>query len=205
MWFCWFSRNPSPPCPRKATEALKATRADLKSIAHLLPAEVDRVLYSEAEAINTAIVDNWQAAAEVKAKLLSQEVHKEQLTHRVWQQAVEAWRRHASERLLVESLQRLDTDAHYEPEFQRLLGLLGQEQQVLKRRCASLIAELASLLPENAILTFCASFQRWTGSCDDLAAKITETHAAYLNKLDELNAATGQKVGGSRGCFFSLA
>lgn len=134
-----------------------------------MPPEVERDIFAEAEGINIALIDNVEAAAELRANLLANEVRKAMLARRKWDVAVQRWRRETRERLLRECNDKVVNDADFRQETERLLNLLGQEQHSLRRRCKALMHDLAVMLPEKSTRP---ALEAWESSYAELLKKV---------------------------------
>lgn len=148
---------------------LRETQVELNEIAFRLPSEVERDIFVEAEGINVALIENVEAAAELRANLSANEVRKAMVARRTWDLAVQRWHRETRLRLLTECSEKVVDDADFRKETERLLNLLGQEQHSLRRRCAALMNDLALLLPEQSTRS---ALEAWETSYAELLKKV---------------------------------
>lgn len=110
------------------TSALKDYEKVLKSIAFLLPADVDRCLFAYAHDVNVAIVHARAGRAELRQRLLGSILDGERALYTRWLQRVAVWRSLRQEHILL-SFAEFAADRSGEEVSHRRVCLLGHASQ----------------------------------------------------------------------------
>lgn len=162
-------------------ETLKGYNQVLERVAHLMPPDVHRLLEKEAQRVNSTILINRRAYADLTSNLLSADVERERQCYITWQRRVEDWRQLKCQ-VAVEKFNEFMKSLSIKdpPELRRKMELFTAEQRTLNKKRLDLLESLRNMRPPNS--TKSAVYQ-WNTALLDTCHQLEEVHARYKDIL----------------------
>lgn len=160
----------------RASELLKSYGRLLTAIAYLSEPDVQRVMLGEANLVNSALLENQRAIAELRARLLTAEVVRDRNSFVHWKERKAVWVSMKSEEILSGFLEDTAASKVRQDEYvERLMQSLGQGAKQLLVRRSELMASAKKQVPAlNANQLFDVTSQEWINTVHDLQAKIDD-------------------------------
>lgn len=158
-------------------ETLKSYNKVLERVAHLMPPDVHRLLEREAQRVNSTILMNRRAYADLTSHLLSADVERERQCYISWQRRVEDWRQLKCEVAIQTFDEFMQSPAIKDPpDLKRKMQFFTTEQQTLNKKRLDLLESLRNMRPPNS--TKSAVYQ-WNTGLTDICRQLEEVHARY--------------------------
>ncbi|XP_078383943.1 coiled-coil domain-containing protein 180-like isoform X2 [Oculina patagonica] len=162
-------------------ETLKGYNKVLERVAHLMPPDVHRLLEKEAQRVNSTILMNKRAYADLTSHLLSADVERERQCYISWQRRVEDWRLLKCQVAIEKFNEYMKSSSVKEPpELRRKMELFTAEQRTLNKKRLDLLESLRNMRPPNS--TKSAVYQ-WNTALTDMCHQLEEVHARYKDVL----------------------
>ncbi|KAJ7372226.1 hypothetical protein OS493_019670 [Desmophyllum pertusum] len=162
-------------------ETLKGFNKVLERVAHLMPPDVHRLLEKEAQRVNSTILMNRRAYADLTSHLLSADVERERQCYISWQRRVEDWRQLKCQ-VAVEKFNEFMNSSPIKdpPELRRKMELFTAEQRTLNKKRLDFLESLRNMRPPNS--TKSAVYQ-WNTVLTDICHQLEDIHARYKDIL----------------------
>lgn len=162
-------------------ETLKGYNQVLERVAHLMPPDVHRLLEKEAQRVNSTILKNRRAYADLTSNLLSADVERERQCYITWQRRVEDWRQLKCQVAVEKFNEFMKSLSIKDPqELRRKMELFTTEQRTLNKKRLDLLESLRNMRPPNS--TKSAVYQ-WNTALLDTCRQLDEVHARYKDIL----------------------
>lgn len=158
-------------------ETLKGFNKILERVAHLMPPDVHRLLEREAQRVNSTILMNKRAYADLISNLLSADVERERQCYISWQRRLEDWRLLKCQVAVASFNEFMKSSSVKDPpELRRKFELFTVEQRALNKKRMDLLESLRNMRPPNS--TKSAVYQ-WNTALIDVNRQLEEVHARY--------------------------
>ncbi|KAM7451254.1 hypothetical protein ABFA07_001297 [Porites harrisoni] len=158
-------------------ETLKGFNKILERVAHLMPPDVHRLLEREAQRVNSTILMNRRAYADLISNLLSADVERERQSYIAWQGRVEDWRQLKCREAIEKFNEFMNSSSVKDPsELKRKMELFTAEQSAVNKKRMELLESLRNMRPPNS--TKSAVYQ-WNSALIDLNRQLEGVHARY--------------------------
>lgn len=162
-------------------ETLKGFNKILERVAHLMPADVHRLLEREALRVNSTILMNRRAYADLISNLLTADIEREKKCYICWQKRVEDWRVLKCKEAVEKFSDFMNSSVIKDPpELRRKFDLFTAEQRTLNKKRLDLLESLRNMRPPNA--TKSAVYQ-WNTALAEVCRQLDEVHSRYKDVI----------------------
>ncbi|KAK2566086.1 Coiled-coil domain-containing protein 180 [Acropora cervicornis] len=163
-------------------ETLKGFSKILERVAHLMPADVHRLLEREAQDMNSTILMNRRAYADLISNLLTADVERERQCYICWEKRVEDWRVLQCNLAVNKFSDFMNSSLIKDPpELRQKFELFTAEQRSLNKKRLDLLESLRNMRPPNA--TKSAVYQ-WNTALMETCRQLEEVHCRYKDVIE---------------------
>ncbi|KAM9391534.1 coiled-coil domain-containing protein 180 [Pholidichthys leucotaenia] len=168
-------------CERRRTDEIRAilkkSRQLLEEISFLPPPDVHRLVHSEAMMLNQSLLANRRSAARLLLLLREENLRRESLLRRHWEDCLSHWRSSRVSEVL-DHFRALCSRA--EDQQSDALQQMKQTQQTLSERRRGIIHDICSLVPPTCST---ALVSNWFSQLTDINQQIERLHTDFLHQL----------------------
>lgn len=166
---------------KQTAAVIRDSGAVLKSVASLLPPEVNDLVFAEAQQVNKAMLGNLRAIADVHARLCTAEVALERELQVRWDRIAKSWAASSQQQQLAAFSSRLEDElSRFEDGAREELSLLRRERVAEASRCTAALQHVRLLVPPRLSRRMANDWHATVTSATDALAAASEQRCLAL-------------------------